>query len=324
MGWPPEWGYLYWFLFHSGTSSYLTFDEIPKDELMHLQEGITNICGLLPCPSCSRHCQENVQQKPPKFTTDPEMVHQYFIRLHNAVNEHQTSKKVLTYEEADNLLEDRLQEQGFSIDTITEAFLPQYWLVLIWMVKSAPSIPKDNFTMTIQKEIRPLLVSQFKNIIYYFPFCRNESTLETLQHFTDGLTDDSFETIMDGCKVISDMYNSVCLEYNQPFMSTEDMQTKWFKEIPQQLPRAEQMRREDHKLMKKLQEELHTLQKRENGEGVVSKEWKDLAVVLMAVMTIIITSISLISLKRYWENRLLQKNTSDNLHSSKVNIPNKV
>ena len=301
MGWPPEWGYLYWFLFHSGTYSYLNFDEVPKDEVARLQEGITNICSLLPCPSCSRHCQQNVQKKPPKFTSDPQMIHEYFIKIHNAVNEHQTGKRVLSVEEANGFLNQRLEEQGYSLDAITDAFLPDYWFVFIWMVKSAPSTPKDNFTMTIQKEARSLLVKQFQNLIYYFPFCRNESTLTILQQFTEGLTDDHFETIMDGCKVVSDMYNSVCQEYGMPFLSVEEMQMEWFKEIPQHLPRAEQMRREDHKLMAQMQSELHALQKKEQRNDLVSKEWKDLSLVLIAVMTIMITSISLLALKRFWD-----------------------
>lgn len=303
MGWPPEWGYLFWFLFHSGTYSYLNFDEIPKKEIARLQEGLTNICGLLPCPSCSRHCQENIQKKPPKFTTDPQMIHEYFINIHNTVNEEQTGKRVLGIEEANTFLNQRLKEQGYSLDTITEAFLPQYWFVLIWIVKSAPSVPKDNFTMTIQKSVRPLLVKQFQNIIYYFPFCRNESTLSILKEVTEGLTEDDFETIMEGCKVISDMYNSVCQEYNMPFLSLEEMQTEWFKEIPQHLPRAEQMRREDHKLMAQMQEDLHVWQKKEGQKDLVSKEWKELSMVLIAVITIMITSISLLALKRFWESR---------------------
>ena len=80
-----EWGNAAWFLFH--TLSHKLKDEYSTpDEIAKLRGVLINVCFNLPCPVCSEHARNKINQINLNEISSKETLMRFFYELHNTIN----------------------------------------------------------------------------------------------------------------------------------------------------------------------------------------------------------------------------------------------
>lgn len=281
MAWPPAWGYLFWHLLHSIAQAFRVHhpDKIPPELAEALYNFICTVCRYLPCPHCRGHCIAYTHQIPPRFTRGDE-VHKYLIDFHNAVNT-RNNKMVVSPAEADTNLSITLQEFGCTLEKIEEAFLQDWWTVLLlttFSISMTPDAPKDDEKAEYQKFI--------SNVCMVLPFSFKNSVRTTLVNFVNSesfvLTnrDTAFETI-------TNLHNSVSSEFGVFPKTVKEMKdlfgTRFEVKNYTELVRAHQIREEDHKKMLEMQQKLENATTSDTDSG-----YKTATIVLSCVLGVII------------------------------------
>jgi hypothetical protein len=123
---PPLWGDRYWFLIHASAYSYVG-QELSKEESTHIYTFLMGIGYVLPCSTCSIHCQRYMTEHPPYFETGDEYW-KYTVRFHNSINV-RTGTMTLTYTEARQCVVHRLLEYGGEGHT---TFLDVFWVPIMY------------------------------------------------------------------------------------------------------------------------------------------------------------------------------------------------
>jgi hypothetical protein len=95
------WGPCIWYLFHT-----LSYKAVPSDFptiKIELITFIQRICSNLPCPECTQHATQYMQQNVRRITaiTTREHLQQFLVDFHNTVNARK-GKPVFSYKEADD------------------------------------------------------------------------------------------------------------------------------------------------------------------------------------------------------------------------------
>lgn len=78
-----EWGNACWYLFHS------LAEKLKKDqdtEIPDLFDEIKNICGNLPCPTCSDHAMAKLSSIRPNSVKTRDDLITFLVEFHNSVN----------------------------------------------------------------------------------------------------------------------------------------------------------------------------------------------------------------------------------------------
>lgn len=78
-----EWGNACWYLFHTLAEK---LREDQGDEIPALFDEIKNICGNLPCPTCSTHAMSTLAKIRPNSVKTKEDLINVLIEFHNSVN----------------------------------------------------------------------------------------------------------------------------------------------------------------------------------------------------------------------------------------------
>lgn len=90
-GYTPDklyWGKSFWFFFHTISAQ---LDPVYFEEAKpYLINMISGICGNLPCPHCSSHATEYLQQNPLHLIKTKEELEEYLFTFHNVVNVRKT------------------------------------------------------------------------------------------------------------------------------------------------------------------------------------------------------------------------------------------
>jgi hypothetical protein len=95
-----QWGNAAWFLFH--TLSYKLKDEYnTPNEIANLRKILINICFNLPCPVCSEHAKNKINQVNLNEISSKEILMRFFYELHNTIN-HDLNKSIYSYDEFKN------------------------------------------------------------------------------------------------------------------------------------------------------------------------------------------------------------------------------
>jgi hypothetical protein len=97
MGYSPSiWGPQAWHFIHMVALSYPLE---PNDEMKEKYFNFfKSLCYTLPCPTCSRHYEENFKSNPPRLNSRKELFN-WTVDLHNKVNK-SNNKPELSYDDA--------------------------------------------------------------------------------------------------------------------------------------------------------------------------------------------------------------------------------
>mmetsp|Transcript_9632 Transcript_9632/g.17306 ORF Transcript_9632/g.17306 Transcript_9632/m.17306 type:complete len:207 (-) Transcript_9632:52-672(-) len=94
---PKVWGPPTWFFLHSMT--FALPDEVPEEEQQHVQNLMLALQQVLPCPTCSYHLTQEMDEDPiDAHLSKREDLVDWMIALHNKVNK-RTGKPILSRDE---------------------------------------------------------------------------------------------------------------------------------------------------------------------------------------------------------------------------------
>lgn len=273
-------------LLHSAPHAYKG-REITKEEQKHISAFIKGLCHLLPCPDCMGGCSRYTRQKGPNVSTF-ELFRRYFIDFHNMVNL-KTKKMYVEPEDADQLLANYLKTFKIGLDDIHTAFLQDYWSAMM-MMGHAYSMDPDEPTETEQKHFRNML----EHICYILPFALHkdekgvlvrDKLLEAVRKFKD----DQFATREGALRGITTMFNASCGSFGIINRTTDEMMGKFSDQFSinsgLELTRSHQIREEDHKRMRGMENELNRL--RDGASPDETEKWRA-ATIGLAVFSIVL------------------------------------
>jgi len=126
-------GPVFWFTLHSSAYGLRAGDDVAAlniDEVHHIRQLHEHMCGMIPCQYCSTHCQMHHRNKPLILTTR-KSYWGYLVDFHNKVNE-STRKRVITSDEALELLEFTLNSTLSTVQTAPYIFKLEFWFPLIY------------------------------------------------------------------------------------------------------------------------------------------------------------------------------------------------
>lgn len=305
MGFDPRlWGHLYWFFIHSGSYYYIT-KKSDEHNLVHIQNFFLDLPNYLPCPGCKQHATMHIMNNYPKFDTF-EKVWEYGINFHNQVNR-RNGKLIYSTEDAKQMLINRLQEFKLTVDELENAFLQDYFTVLIFTTYTYYNVHSDdNAPDILQEKYKNFLL----NIVYLFPFGQkitslNETCRDIMKTF---INSEEFKVAnqQEAETSITSLYNHICTIFNCHPVSKAEMRnrfTQYFINFPQ-VQQQEQSKREDAKKIRELQERVQNLQNKE-----IKSSWK-----WIAIPFIILTSLLLLFvLIQKRKMRKMKKNTRQNV-----------
>ncbi len=288
--WPPIWGFKFWQLLHDGALWYKRTYGPKKMEdglLQTLRLFVVRLCAALPCGDCSRHCHLYVGGHVPSFSTGDEFW-AYLVDFHNTVNK-RLEKMEVTHQAALEMTEARVPADP------TEAFKKQYWDVVVWIEQHHHAVhnylTKEKKDEKLLPDIEPVL----RGLCHLFPFGHlviNEKEGTTVR--------DQMLKFMDENKAgqinmdspfawTADWFNSIADHFPNATLTTAHLlQKRHFEKAhgPEyvEISRAYQIREEDHKMMRQMQEELTAARTGNKGADSVSPAYKSATIALAAVL----------------------------------------
>ncbi len=299
---PPLWGYLFWFFVHASAKNiqkqYEKATSIPADMVEHMRTFLLRLCRYLPCPGCRIHCGQYVQVHHPTFQYAAEFWN-YTVQFHNAVNE-RNKKLSVTNEEAEASLAKSLSEFSFTFDTLSDAFLQDWWNVVIlttFFMSTSADKPSDEE----KSEYRKFLVDLFSVAPFSFKttpdgqLIRNMllSEIEKMNLDTKEITFDS----------VTQLHNYVSMYFHILPKTTQQMKetfnTRFDLKNHSEITRAAQQREEDHKKMGELQKEIHSLRQAQLLGGCdtsTQTAYQNATIVLSSVLGLLIVAIIVIGI----------------------------
>lgn len=253
MGWPPVWGWFYWRYLHL-IAWYRDKDEpVPVETLERLNKFLKFLFANLPCPQCGYHASAYLQENPIQENSTYGALFQWTVSIHNSVN---TRNQVpeWTLEEVENDLANKLKNPKEHND-----FLLWSVLLLTGIICVGKNLEKDH-----AKKITQFL-EFLEDAAVVFPYTEvGDKMVVQVRALQNRLRDngaagfvDEFNTMY---KLMAGLRNC-CVDSIR--ISDAEMERRlmnhYQKENYMDLVRAVQIREEDQKKMKELNEEVEKL-----------------------------------------------------------------
>lgn len=303
MGWPPMWGYYFWFYIHASAFSLKDQGALTEEDSRQIKIFFDCLCYLLPCPACRYHCIAYTGKDLPDFKSG-EQYWQYTVRFHNDVNL-RNEKVCFTVEEAVESLRSNASDYGLQLDadhTFENTFISIYWDLVMYATFTYSS-DLDNATSQERKRLLNF-VKSFCHTLPYRNYQAHASDnasvtaavtlLSHLLQYYETLVEEDVSSRKKAQKVITDLYNIAATSFNLVPKTTSELLSVFMQnfkpEIINEISRAQQIRKEDHsrslQLSAKLQQcESHShLKVYKNGVIFLSISLGT-CVVLLIIMT---------------------------------------
>ena len=263
MGWPGDWGYLFWSLMHASGQVYRQKypEALPQGVSEQIELFLNRLCSYLPCPACKIHCASHMRLNPPRFQSGTEYW-QFTVDFHNHVNKHKKPPAMtITYEEAEALLTTQMSEFDWTLDHLEEAFLQDWWTALILTHFNYTTKP-DNPPQESQDTYREFLAAAcfivpFGHKVSHSDPSRTCCELMLEQVYASDFLLDSRDHAFEA---LTNLHNSVCEEFGVIRKTIKEMKAAFGQRFEMkhhtELTRAAQIRDEDMKKMMAMQKEL--------------------------------------------------------------------
>lgn len=327
---PPYWGPTFWFCLHASSRTYADDEAIPAEAQERLTEFYQLLCRVLPCPGCGVHCAQHMSKRPPRFTTGQEYF-RFMVDFHNRVNETAHSpRSTVTYAEAHDLLQERLTQKGTSVAELRQAFLPEFWDMLMFVTFSS-MFPHEaqqfNAANKSPNKLKPMDVRQYLRFLrlacYVFPFGAtvlpedHTTVAEVVAQVVPTQVED-VQSRAQGIQLVLDMHNAVSEHFHQNPLTESEMLArfkKYFQSSALEMTRHMRQREEDHQKMTRLQDELDRYV---SGENPLADSYRVVVRVLSVVAAVLFVSIVILfSVLRFGPYQIVRK-TSLKLPASSV------
>lgn len=255
-------------------------DALPDELAVHTLQFMLRLCKFLMCPSCGFHCRQYTATNKPEFVSGQQFW-EYTVDFHNAVNE-RTGKIQVSYEEAETYLNEMLQQHGYDIDTLQDAFLQDWWTVLL-LTSMTYYVPPNSPT----EEQKQIFTDFIRDFCYITPFGHKTIVDEESKTGEQRLCRDIMVEFLDtplwdvsdrekSFDSITALHNRVCSGFGVFKKTREEMKAAFGQRFERKnttdLTRAVQMREEDHKKMGALQKEINDLKNLNGGQALAKQE----------------------------------------------------
>lgn len=267
MAWPPAWGFIYWRFIHSSAMAYRG-KEIPTHVSNKIEIFFKIMCQILPCPGCRLHCISHTMSTPPVFKNGGEFW-EYMVNFHNSVNV-RTDKLEISSLEAEEVLQKQLSEFKLTTDNLEDAFLQDYWNVIIYAAFTFSTTP-DKTSGDEQNRLNEFLKGACVTLPFTHKILEDGKTAgETMLEFVSNPANVDLSSRDKALETITNMHNSVCKDFSIMPQTTEESKTLFMLNFDtanySKLVRAHQIREEDHLKMTAMKKELTLLR----GEDTTS------------------------------------------------------
>ncbi len=218
-----------------------------EQQRMHIARFIQLLCLILPCPACRLHAMKYVAQHPPLFDT-PQQYWDYLVTFHNNVNE-ETHKMLFTDQEAKEALQEKCTARN--ITQLNESFTPDWFLPLIYSTVAYTRQP-----LTPSEQEQRLMKDLLESACYILPFSQcvfNGRTACDIMLSQGPIDTSTADKALDS---VTKMFNAVAGYFNAKIETNDGMKQFLNKQFVTyvDLVRAHEIRLEDHKKMKQLEE----------------------------------------------------------------------
>jgi hypothetical protein len=261
---------------------------LTEEESKQIRMFIILAAQKLPCNFCSLHAWKYVLEHPPNFTSGQEYW-DYEFTFHNHVNEtKQHPSLVLTREEAQESLTTKMASYGFKMDEIDNAFVQDFWSVLLFTCLSFTNTPDKPNEMD-QNSMKQFLLSS----CYTLPFNRHVCADQRLarEHLTEFLLANCDVSTRDNAFLtVTNMYNVLALEFGKEIRTVaenkEIFQTHFDPKTYPMFVRSHELHNEDQLKMIALQKQLHNVSP--IAQNCDEEYWKNVTIALSVVLGFLI------------------------------------
>jgi hypothetical protein len=326
---PPFWGPIFWQFSHASAEHFRRRGtDLTEKESQAIAQFWDVQSRFLPCPACSIHCRQHIQQNPPVFKTGEEYS-RWMFEFHNDVNQ-RTKKLEIEWDESLEMVEKQFKTMKGYDGSTNSLNTDDYWHVFLILAHTfCPGKMEKDMTEEEKNEDNPLKkikatpeqVTAFNkyalSLPYVFPCqdrpCGSDMTFKDrmLLH----VKENPFEgkTIDDALTWVNKVYNSMMMCFGniipvgkQEMMVGFNSRFESFRNMD--LGRAFQVRLEDHERMSGMKVKIKGLEKkledRCHGDCDETKQWKDATISLGVFLSVFMVIASLSMFRLYREKRL--------------------
>ncbi len=314
--WGPLWGSYYWRFLHFSAQSYRD-KVLTEEESKNIRIFQILISKMLGCSYCSLHAMKYVLEHPPIFTTGIEYW-DYEFTFHNHVNKTKKEPSIeLTREEAQEALTLKMASYGFKMDEIDNAFVQDFWSVLLFTCLSYSATP-DKVSEMEQKSMKEFLLAS----CYTLPFNQHVCADQRLarEHLTEFLLANCDVSTRDNAFLtVTNMYNVLALEFGKEIRTVaenkEIFQTHFDPKTYPMFVRSQEVHQEDQLKMIALQKQLHIVTPIAQTSDE-AEYWKNVTIALSVVLGF------LILLDLLWIVKFVHKSYKKPIIANDENIAN--
>jgi hypothetical protein len=257
---------------------------LTEEESKQIRTFLILISQKLPCPGCAYSAMKYVLEHPPNFQNGQEYW-DYEFMFHNHVNRTKQQPCLeLTREEAQESLTTKMTSYGFRMDQIDDAFVQDFWSVLLFTCLSFTNTPDKPNEMD-QNSMKQFLLAS----CYTLPFNRHVCGDQRLarEHLTEFLlTNCDVSTRDNAFLTVTNMYNVLALEFGKEIRTVaenkEIFQTHFDPKTYPMFVRSHELHNEDQIKMIALQKQLHNVTP--IAQNCDEEYWKNVTIALSVVL----------------------------------------